>query len=305
VSRNVDKQQKLDCSKWIGKSIIHKEITGSTNVDAAQGAPVLTHGTVITAETQTAGRGRRGRTWISHSGENLYFSLLLKPQFAPDKASMLTLVMALAVVKGIEALYAGGEKKVLSKVQTEPVIQIKWPNDIVIHGKKVCGILTEMQVEAGRIGHVVIGVGINVHQQEFMSEGLEHASSLDRELGRCSVVPGIYPDSDKRAADGSDLCQDDFGTTVRDQLLQHILLQFEQYYDAFCETENLQFMKETYCSKLVNLNKEVRVLEAEGAFKGVALGIDEGGQLLVRKEDGSLVSIYAGEVSVRGLYGYV
>ncbi len=260
----------------IGSKIIRKDITGSTNVDIAELANTLPHGAVVTAEAQTAGRGRRGRHWQSPSGENLYFSLLLKPDFVPDKAPMLTLVMALAVAQGIEDVYGAAD-------QAQHEVQIKWPNDIIIHGRKVCGILTEMQVEAGKIKHVIIGVGVNVHQRDFVGEGLEYASSLDIEFGQ----------------------QKGTTTDLREQLLWNILERFTICYEQFCESESLAPLEEAYQARLINLGKEVRVLEPGSSFTGVALGIDEEGQLLVQKPDGSRVSIYAGEVSVRGLYGYV
>lgn len=291
---DVDKQQQFHSNKCIGNKIIHKEITGSTNADAAAMAEELPHGAVITADAQTAGRGRRGRAWVSRGGENLYFSLLLRPDFAPDKAPMLTLIMALAVARGIELVYdAAG------------AVQIKWPNDIVIHGKKVCGILTEMQVEAGRIGHVVIGVGVNVRQRDFSGEGLEHASSLDMELGDASGRTDNLSFGGRMAMRPLDESPAQSDRDIREILLQVILTQFEQYYRQFCEAESLQPLHEAYQTRLVNLGKGVKVLDPCGSFRGVALGIDEQGQLLVQKADGSRVSIYSGEVSVRGLYGYV
>lgn len=266
--------------QWIGSKIIHKEVTDSTNTDAARMSEDLPHGAVITADMQTAGKGRRGRLWISRAYENLYFSLLLKPEFAPDKASMLTLVMALAAARGIELVYGD--------IQPGQV-QIKWPNDIVINGKKVCGILTEMQVVAGRIKHVIIGVGVNVHQQDFSEDELVHASSLDLEL---SHIPWK---SVKHPAERE----------IRMELMHAILAQFEVYYGRFCVSENLKPLQELYENRLVNLGREVQVLDPGGSFTGVALGIDEQGQLVVQRTDGSRTKVYAGEVSVRGLYGYV
>lgn len=245
--------------------IIYKEETDSTNLDAARLAEEMSHGDVIVADAQTAGRGRRGRTWVSRKGENLYFSMLLKPDFAPELASMLTLVMALAVAQGIEAVY-GCET------------QIKWPNDIVVNGRKVCGILTEMQVVPGAIKHVIIGVGINVNQMTFAEDGLSFASSLQKETG---------------------LSKD------RKVLLEEVLQQFERLYPAFCQAGSLQPMLETYEARLANLGKEVRVLDPKEEYQGVAMGINPQGELLVQKADGSVEAVYAGEVSVRGLFGYV
>ena len=245
--------------------IIYKGETDSTNLDVARLAEELSHGDVIVADAQTAGRGRRGRTWVSRKGENLYFSMLLKPDFAPEKASMLTLVMAMAVAQGMETVYT-----------CRP--QIKWPNDIVVNRRKVCGILTEMQVVPGAIKHVIIGVGINVNQMTFTEDGLAFASSLQKETG---------------------LIKD------RKVLLQEVLQQFERLYEEFCRAGSLLPMVPAYEARLANLGREVRVLDPKGEYQGVALGISEQGELLVRKVDGTEEKVYAGEVSVRGLYGYV
>lgn len=245
--------------------IIYKEEIDSTNLEAARQAENLPHGAVIWADAQTAGRGRRGRSWVSRGGENIYFSMLLKPDFGPERASMLTLVMALAAAQGIEAIY-GCET------------QIKWPNDVVVNGRKVCGILTEMQVVPGAIKHVIIGVGINVNQMTFDEEGLSYATSLRKETGVCGN---------------------------RKELLTEVLQQFKRLYAEFCQAVSLAPMVEAYQKRLANRGREVRVLDPQGEYQGVALGINPQGELLVRKADGEELEVYAGEVSVRGLYGYV
>lgn len=246
-------------------TFIYKDETDSTNLEAGRLADEVSHGTVIVAEKQTAGRGRRGRSWLSESGENLYFSLLLKPDFAPELASMLTLVMAQAVAEGIDAVC--GCK-----------CEIKWPNDIVLHGKKVCGILTEMQLDAGRIKHVIVGVGVNVNQMEFAGEGLIYAGSLRGELG---------VEVDK--------------SNVLTAILEH----FRGYYEVFCKEGSLKMLQKAYETRLANYGKKVNVLDPKGAYQGVALGINDKGELLVRRADGMVEEVYAGEVSVRGLWGYV
>lgn len=253
-------------TKQLGRNIIYLERTGSTNEDAkrivGEGAP---SGTLVVTDCQEMGKGRRGRSWESPAGMNLYFTLMLKPDFVPNKASMLTLVMALSVAKAIEE-------------ETGVHPGIKWPNDIVIEGRKVCGILTEMLLEAGRIQAVVIGCGINVAQTAFSAELSEHASSL---LLSCKK------------------------SVSREQLLARIMEQFEKYYDVFCKTLNLSAMQAEYEGYLVNKNKQVRVLDPVDEYEGRALGINEEGELLVELADGSISKVYAGEVSVRGLYGYV
>lgn len=253
-------------TKWVGRPVHYFEELGSTNIqaklEAERGAA---EGTLVAADMQTAGRGRRGRSWNSPAGTNVYFTLILKPSFAPDKASMVTLVMALAVAEGICGTCG-------------LTAEIKWPNDVVANGKKVCGILTEMSAEHGAVRHIVIGVGVNVGLQEFPPEIAETAASLQAECGR---------------------------EVSRTDLLVNIMKSFEKYYESFRQNENLSGILSKYNSLLVNRNREVRVLDPKGEFRGIARGIDGGGRLLVECEDGGIEEIYAGEVSVRGVYGYI
>lgn len=253
-------------TKWAGHPVSFYDTVNSTNLraklDADNGAP---EGALVVADMQTAGRGRRGRTWSSPAGLNVYFTLILKPQYVPDKASMVTLVMALAVAEGIRET-CGVEAG------------IKWPNDIVANGKKVCGILTEMSVERDFIHHVVIGVGINVGLQEFAPELAATATSLQAECGR--KVP--------KAA-----------------LVANIMKAFEKHYEVFRGKADLSGLIGSYNEMLVNRDREVRVLDPKGEYSGIARGINEVGELLVELPDGRVEKVYAGEVSVRGIYGYV
>lgn len=252
-------------TQWAGKPVHFFETIDSTNVRAKlaaeEGAP---HGTLIVADRQTAGRGRRGRCWISPAGANAYFTLLLKPELSPDRAPMLTLVMAMAVAKGIG-----------DTVGKTP--DIKWPNDIVAKGRKICGILTEMSVERDYIHYIVIGVGVNVGKQDFAPEIAHVASSLEEICGR--KVP-------------------------RATLVANIMKAFETYYDRFLQHCDLTALMEEYNSLLVNCGRQVRVLDPGGEFTALAKGINARGELLVTLEDGSEKEIFAGEVSVRGIYGY-
>lgn len=253
-------------SKWVGSKIIFKECTGSTNADMKQLAEEgEAHGTVEIADKQEAGRGRRGKVWESPAGENIFFSLLLRPKFPPDRASCLTIVMALAVTKAIEK-------------ETSLRPGIKWPNDIVYDKKKICGILTEMSAEVDFIQYVVIGSGINVNMNHIPEEIRDHAASLHKAYGR---------------------------KINRSQLLAQILYYFEKYYEIYCDTLDLSKLKEEYESYLVSKDKEVRVLDPKETFCGISTGINNQGELMVKKSDGEIVKIYAGEVSVRGVYGYV
>ncbi|MBE5871277.1 MAG: biotin--[acetyl-CoA-carboxylase] ligase [Lachnospiraceae bacterium] len=252
-------------TEWAGRTVYYFDETGSTNNDVrrlmSEGAP---HGTLAVADKQTAGKGRRGRTWISPAGANIFMSLGLRPEISPDKASMLTLVMALAVCDAI-------------RETTRTDAKIKWPNDIVVNGKKVCGMLTELEAELDCIHSVVVGIGINVNQTEFASEISQTATSLLIESGN---------------------------KVLRALLVERVLHYFEKYYAEFMAGEDLSALREAYNERLVNLDKDVRVLDPKGEYDGIARGIDEQGQLLVEK-DGETVKVYAGEVSVRGVYGYV
>lgn len=252
-------------TKWAGKHICYFKELDSTNARAKQEADNgAAEGTLVVTDMQTAGRGRRGRSWNSPAGVNLYFTLILKPVYQPDKAAMVTLVMALAVAEGI-SLTCGMEA------------EIKWPNDVVVNGKKVCGILTEMNVEHGQIQYVAVGVGVNVGLQEFPPEIADKAASLEAECGK---------------------------PVSRTALAANILKAFEKYYESFLQELSLSCIRDKYNRRLVNRDREVRVLDPQGEFQGIARGINEFGELLVERDDGSVTIVFAGEVSVRGIYGY-
>ena len=251
-------------TKWAGKTVHFARETDSTNLWikrlAKEGAP---EGTLALAEFQSAGRGRLGRSWEVPEGTSVMMSILLRPKFEPQYAPTLTLVMGMAVAKAVKKL--GFD------------VSIKWPNDVVVSHKKICGILTEMGVRDGKIDYAVIGVGINVNIKEFPEEMADKATSLYLESGRefdRSQIPGLVMEA------------------------------FEEYYEKFAATCDLSGLKEEYESILANYNQPVRVLAKE-PYEGVARGITDGGELLVEKTDGTIVAVSAGEVSVRGLYSYV
>ena len=251
-------------TKWAGKTVHFARETDSTNLWikrlAKEGA---SEGTLALAEFQSAGRGRLGRSWEVPEGTSVMMSILLRPKFEPQYAPTLTLVMGMAVAKAVKKL--GFD------------VSIKWPNDVVVSHKKICGILTEMGVRDGKIDYAVIGVGINVNIKEFPEEMADKATSLYLESGKefdRSQIPGLVMEA------------------------------FEKYYEKFAATCDLSGLKEEYESILANYNQPVRVLAKE-PYEGVARGITDGGELLVEKTDGTIVAVSAGEVSVRGLYSYV
>ncbi len=248
------------------KNIIYYQQLDSTNAEIARLAKQeAAHGTVVVADAQTAGKGRRGRGWESPAGENIYMSILLRPDCVPDRAPMLTLVMAYSVAKVIKQLGFTD-------------LQIKWPNDLVLSGKKICGILTEMQLKESKIDYVVVGVGINVNTSGFSEELKETATSLYLQSGR---------------------------VTGRQMLVESIVEFFGKSYRQFEKTQDLSFLKEEYNDMLVNAGRQVRVLEPGNEYTAYAQGINSEGELLVQTAEGEEKRIYAGEVSVRGIYGYV
>lgn len=253
-------------TNWAGKNVIYYDETDSTNNRAKEaGNNKEPHGTLFVADMQMAGKGRRGRVWKSPSGSSIYMTILLYPDIPPVKAPQLTLIMAIAVAEGIREV-TGLETK------------IKWPNDIVVNGKKICGILTEMSTEIDYINHVVIGIGINVNMESFPEDIAKTATSLRIEAGK---------------------------EFRRFELIAAIMEHFEKAYEAVCEAGSLEPIMEDYNRLLVNCGRRVRVLEPEHEYDALALGIDKTGELQVECEDGSRKSVFAGEVSVRGIYGYV
>ncbi|MBD5550105.1 MAG: biotin--[acetyl-CoA-carboxylase] ligase [Lachnospiraceae bacterium] len=274
------------CTKWAGRIVSYKKETGSTNIDckklAEQGEP---HGALAVAEMQVNGRGRRGRGWQSPAGESIYMSLLCRPDFAPDKAPMLTLVMGVSVAEAVER-YTGLAAK------------IKWPNDIVVNGRKICGILTEMEMglETKEIQYLVIGVGINVN----------NGFTAMRETGNpVRAREAAFPDELQNMATSLFLESERKDEKIfRAPLVQYVMEAFEKNYELFLQTLDLSLLKERYNSYLVNRNAAVKVLDPKGEYTGIALEIDNEGDLLVETEDRGVIKVYSGEVSVRGLYGY-
>lgn len=250
---------------WAGKTCLCFPALESTNDYAKELAREKSvHGTLIVADTQTAGKGRRGRVWQSPAGTNIAMSLCMEPALPTDKVSGVTLVAALAAAEAIFRM-------------TGETTQIKWPNDLVLNGRKICGILTELCFRKD-IYTVVVGIGINVNTEEFPEEIKQIASSLKKETGKI---------------------------ISREKLIAEILKCFEEFYACYEKTQDFSLLRTKYEYLLANKDREVLVLDPAGAYHGIAKGITDVGNLVVVCEDGSEREVYSGEVSVRGLYGYV
>ena len=249
-------------TKTMGQSIYFYEETDTTNNRARElaleGAP---EGTLVVAEKQTAGRGRRGKVWESPLGTGIWMSLVLRPQIAPTEASVLTLLCGLATAEAIEA-------------ETGLSAGIKWPNDILINGKKAVGILTEMDCEMSEVHFVIPGIGINVNTASFPPEIADIATSLYLECGK---------------------------TVSRRRLVHKVLERLEEHYETFLRTGSFAAMLEDYRKHCITLGKEVHVLGREPFF-AEALDITPEGELLVRRADnGKEEVVFSGEVSIRGV----
>lgn len=250
---------------WAGKPCLCFDSLESTNDYAKELAKTeRVHGTLIVAETQTAGKGRRGRIWKTPPESAIAMSLCLEPKIRTEKTAGLTLVMALAVAEAIREV-------------TGEAPEIKWPNDVVMNGKKICGILTEMYLN-GTDCVVVIGTGINVNMTEFPSELAKIATSLRLEKGK------------------------EFS---REAIVASAMKYFEIFYQQYEQTQNMSLLRSRYEKMLANKDKEVYVLDPREPYQGIAKGINEDGNLIVVCEDGTERNVGSGEVSVRGIYGYV
>ena len=276
---------------WAARNLIFLSETGSTNDDAKklgeEGAP---HGTLVVADKQNTGRGSRGRSWETTGGTNIAMSLLLRPEAPIERISMLTLVMGLSVAEGIEeAMAMTGDKaisnstrwdfqrEILTQARNYP--QIKWPNDIVIAGRKICGILTELHMNSDNktINNVVIGVGINVNTLEFSEELKDIAGSI-------YSTTGMMVD--------------------RGLVIACCMKRFEINYEEYCRSFDLSSLKDEYERRLINMERLVMVLDPKGQYEAITHGITKFGALIVSDEEGEEYEINAGEVSVRGLYSY-
>jgi BirA family biotin operon repressor/biotin-[acetyl-CoA-carboxylase] ligase len=248
--------QGLQTRRFTGP-VHHYETLNSTNdlakELAARGAP---EGTVVVAEAQTGGRGRLGREWDSPPGAGLYVSLVLRPMLPPLELPQITLTTAVAVVRAIRRV-AGVAPG------------IKWPNDLLLNGKKLGGILTEMETESDRIRHVVVGVGVNVNNPGFPPELAATATSLTLALG---------------------------GSFSRVQLLQAWLEEFEELYDRFLNQGFTEILEE-WKRFTVTLGRPATVRQGPREISGQALDVAADGALLLRTASGEIVRVTSGEIT--------
>ncbi|GMB07902.1 biotin--[acetyl-CoA-carboxylase] ligase [Thermolongibacillus altinsuensis] len=248
-------------TKRLGWNVYYEESVPSTQKIAHKLAyDGAEEGTLVIAEEQTAGRGRLDRSWHSPKGTGIWMSLILRPAIPPQQAPQLTLLAAVAVSQGIQEV-------------TGLVPDIKWPNDILLNGKKAVGILTELQADPDQVHAVIVGIGINVNQtrEHFPSELASTATSLALEAGK---------------------------PVNRAQLVQMILSKFETLYDQYLQHgfSPIKLLWEGYA---VTIGKEVVARTLSGTVSGVALGITDTGTLKLRTKDGDIHYIYSADIEIK------
>jgi BirA family biotin operon repressor/biotin-[acetyl-CoA-carboxylase] ligase len=245
----------------LGQNVHHQEEVTSTQEIAhrlaMEGAP---EGTIVVAEQQTTGRGRLGRPWHSPKGSGIWMSIILRPTIPPQQAPQLTLMAAVSVVQGIQKV-------------TDIKAQIKWPNDILINGKKIVGILTELQAEPDRINSVIMGIGINVNTP---------ADSFPKELE--SIATSL-----KIENDGIDI--------DRSKLVRSILEEMEKLYGVYLE-HGFAPIKLLWEGSAASLGKKIHVRTLSGELYGTAKGITEEGVLLLEDEEGNIHKVYSADIQI-------
>ena len=253
-----------DCN--LVKAIKHFGSIDSTNTYAKSVASEgALEGTLIIADEQVKGRGRLGRTWTSPKGTGIWMSLILRPDIEPIHAAKMTQIAAAAMNESIirvTGLNAG----------------IKWPNDIIVNKKKVCGILTEMSAELNTVNYIVVGIGVNVNVEAFPEDLIDKATSLKIETDQ---------------------------SVKRKEIVVEFVKQFESLYETYIKEESLQSTL-NYCrTHSVTIGQKVRIIHKNETLYGEAVDLNQDGELMVKFENGEVKPVFYGEVSVRGLSDYI
>ena len=241
-----------------GKHIYHFFKTDSTNRVALElGHAGEAEGAVVLSEEQTAGRGRAGRLWHSDRAVGIYVTVLLRPRLAPVQAPLLTMMAGLSARSAVQAV-------------TGLTVDLKWPNDLLLNGKKTGGILTEMHAEPGQIRFVIVGIGLNVNQEKFPGALADTATSLRVETGK---------------------------SQSRMELLVRLLREFENDYNRFLregvESVVARFEEVSTYAK----GKRVRVTNGTESYVGTTAGLGAEGLLQVQRDDGKVMTVIAGDVT--------
>ncbi|WP_050741960.1 biotin--[acetyl-CoA-carboxylase] ligase [Acetobacterium bakii] len=257
--------QKIINTKWLGKKVIYEDVIDSTNEAVKKALNSAQEGLLVVADSQTEGKGSRGRSWISPPGTGVWMSCLLKPEIDAYKVCELTLLISFCIVKVLHQVFAIDAR-------------LKWPNDVILKGKKIAGILTEICCDSENNQCLITGIGINVNQENFPDELNQSASSILIESGR---------------------------RISRAKLIAGILKCVEREYEQYLISNSLIFMVDEYNELLIHQNKEVRLIIGNKETIVISKGINEYGKLEVEYENGQNDFIAMGELSIRGLSAYI
>ena len=259
ISDEIHRYLNTEC---FGSEIVYMDSVDSTNslamIFAARGAA---HGTVVTADQQTEGRGRMGRKWISPPGSNLYLSIILRPEVSPAEASQIPVLSVMASIRALE------------RMVSDLPLGIKWPNDIYCRGRKISGTLCEMKAEIDRVNHVVVGTGINVNMKPSDDSIRDIATSLFMETG---------------------------SEYSRVRLAAFLLDEFERVYNRWLSEGNLEFIIDEWDEYSVLKGMQIDVRTTTRIVSGKAMGIARNGALRLQLPDGTIRLVYAGDVTLRG-----
>lgn len=266
-------------TQTLGRRIVYYERIGSTNDAAKQladaGEP---EGAIVVADEQTAGRGRLGRVWLAPPRSSILMSMILRPHLAPAQAPRVTMAVALGACDGIRS-------------QTGLAVQLKWPNDLLVRGKKVAGILAESGIVGDQLEYVVVGIGVNVNFDAASIVISSEARILSSNAGDFSVAP--LPRNDIPTRDATTIADELGKAFPRARLTQALLRGIEKYYLRVNED-----LRAEYCNRLATLNQFVRAQTLDGIIEGVAESVNENGALVLRRADGSRIELLAGDVTL-------
>ncbi|MEG1821906.1 MAG: biotin--[acetyl-CoA-carboxylase] ligase [Clostridiales bacterium] len=245
-------------TKWLGQNCIYLDSVDSTNKyaynEAENKAPM---GTLVVADSQTQGKGRRGNSWESPVDDGLWFSVILRPALKPQEATALTIVTAVGICRGLDFYPGLGPG-------------IKWPNDILIGRRKLCGILSEMKAEPNKLHYAIIGVGLNIRTTELSEDIARIAVGMEEILTE---------DVDKKT------------------LLCHLLKGMEDVYDEFFQGK-YDDIREEWEERSLLMNKKVKVETANGAITGVVVGLSDEGFLRIRLDSQKIAQVISGDITV-------
>lgn len=255
---NLDILEKSLAGKYFGHRLYYYSVTGSTNDDAFKlGIAGEPEGTVVVADAQTKGRGRLQRSWHSPAGSNIYTTVILRPRMDVAGISQISILAGVAVAEVLEK-YCPGR------------VKVKWPNDILIDGKKVCGILSQAKAEVNKVDFIVLGIGINVNINHFPDEISNIATSLametGKEISRQHLIISLYENLTKWY---KQLLKDGFGK-----------------------------IKEKWLSLSQMIGQKVQVIFQEEVISGKAIDLDNDGSLILLAEDGKTIKASAGDATI-------